>query len=42
MKDHSDSPLALLHGMDVNLVARHRVRTLKVGRELMAQLFPEK
>jgi hypothetical protein len=32
-------PRALLDGMEVSLIARLRVGTLKVGRELAAQLF---
>jgi hypothetical protein len=35
-----DGPWALLHGVEVNLVAGASIGTLKVGRELMAQLFP--
>jgi hypothetical protein len=31
---------ALLDGMEVHLIARARVSTLKVGRELVAQLLP--
>jgi anthranilate phosphoribosyltransferase len=41
MKEHSDSPLALLHNVEVCLVARSRVRTLEVGCELAAQLLLE-
>jgi hypothetical protein len=33
-------PWALLDGMEVNLIAGPSVRALKVGRELMSQLFP--
>jgi hypothetical protein len=40
MKDHSDSPRALLHGMEVDLVAGASVGALEVGCELAAQLFP--
>jgi hypothetical protein len=40
MKEHSDFPLALLHGMEIYLVAWLRVGTLKVDRELAAQLLP--
>jgi hypothetical protein len=30
----------LLDGMEVSLIARSRVGTIKVGRELAAQLLP--
>jgi hypothetical protein len=33
-------PRALLHGVEVGLIAEPRVDTLKVGHELMTQLFP--
>jgi hypothetical protein len=33
---HSPPPQALLYGMEVNLIARSRVSTLEVGRELVA------
>jgi hypothetical protein len=34
------SPQTLLHGVEIGLITRPRVGTLKVGRELMAQLLP--
>jgi hypothetical protein len=38
MKDCSDSPRVLHHGVEMDLVTRASVGALKVGHELMAQL----
>jgi hypothetical protein len=40
MKDHCDSPRALLHNVEAKLITRVSVCALNVGRELMTQLPP--
>jgi hypothetical protein len=41
MKECRDFPRTLLHGVEIGLITRSRVGTLKVGHELTAQLLPE-